>query len=196
MLLGINVQDHRAPDHAVESLFVERWSPRLMSGEAVEAATLNRVLEAARWAPSAFNAQPWHFVYAHRATPSWSVLFDLLVEANQGWCADAGVLMVLFSRHLTERNGKPAPTHAFDAGAAWQNLALQGAQLGMVVHGMAGFDHDAAPSAVGAPEAFTPQAMIALGWPGDLASVDDERRARELPSDRKPVESIASEGRF
>lgn len=196
MLFGIDASRYRQTAHDIEPIFAERWSPRHMSGEPVSAELLMRLVEAARWAPSAFNAQPWHFVYAYRDTPHWQGLFDLLVEGNQRWCANAGALLIVFSRHLAEHNGKPAPTHAFDAGAAWQNLALQGVRLGLVVHGMAGFDKSAAPAAVGAPEAFTPQAMIAVGWPGNLDDLDDKGRDGEKPNDRKPVESISSEGRF
>lgn len=196
MYHGIDAIARRQPEHDVEDLFVERWSPRAMSGAVLEQATLERLFEAARWAPSAFNAQPWRFVYAHREGAHWAGFMDLLVPGNQSWCVRAAVLMVLLSRHIGEHNGKPAPTHALDCGAAWQNLALQGTRLGLVVHGMAGFDRERAHALVGAPEVYTVQAMIAIGWPGDLALLDEGQREREQPSGRKPVASIACEGRL
>jgi nitroreductase len=196
MLLGINVLDHRTPENAVEALFVERWSPRTMNGESVDAATLARLFEAARWAPSAFNEQPWRFVYAHRDTEHWDVLFGLLVEANQRWCAGAGTLMLLLARDTFARNDKPNGTFAFDSGTAWQNLALQGTQLGLVTHGMAGFDRTRAAAAVGAPDGYVPQAMIAVGWPVSGEDLTDEQKQKEVPSDRKTVAEIATEGQF
>ena len=194
MYYGIDVLDHRTPENVVGPLFVERWSPRTLNGESVDQPTLNRLFEAARWAPSAFNEQPWTFVYAHRDTAHFDKLFDLLVEFNQKWCAKAGALAILFAKETFARNDKPNRTAGFDSGAAWQNLALQGAQLGLVTHAMAGFDYDKAAQVANAPEGVTAQAMIAIGWPA--AELDEEQKAKEAPSGRKPVDEIALEGGF
>ena len=113
MYYGIDVLDHRTPENAVEPLFVERWSPRTLNGESGPP-TLNRLFEAARWVPSAFNEQPWTFVYAHRDTAHFDKLFDLLVEGNQKWCANAGVLVILFAKGTFTRNDKPNGTAVFD----------------------------------------------------------------------------------
>ena len=152
------------------------------------------MFEAARWAPSAFNEQPWTFVYAHRDTAHFDKLFDLLVEGNQKWCANAGVLVILFAKGTFTRNDKPNGTAVFDSGAAWQNLALQGTRLGLVTHAMAGFDYDKAAQVANAPEGVTAQAMIAIGWPA--AELDEERKAKEVPPGRKSVAEIALEGGF
>jgi len=187
---------HREADHPIEPLFLRRWSPRAMSGEPVAATELMRLFEAARWAPSTYNEQEWRFLYAPRDGDDWETFFGLLVEANQVWCGRAGVLVVVLSHDVFERNGKPNPVHTFDAGAAFENLALQGAAMGLVVHGMAGFDRDAAREALDVPDDYSVEAMIAIGHPGDPAELPEALRERETPTDRKPVDRIAREGRF
>jgi nitroreductase len=196
MINNIDVREFRDVDHDIESIFPERWSPRAMSGEALDPACLMQLFEAARWAPSAFNAQPWRFIYALQGTPHWDVQFDLLVDGNKSWCTRAGALIMVFSRRLLESNGKPMGTHAFDTGAAWQNLALQGARMGLVVHGMAGFDWGRASAAVNAPPEFSVQAMIAVGKPGAMDELSDSQREREQPSPRKTVAELSFEGSF
>jgi nitroreductase len=125
----------RQAEHPIESLFVDRWSPRAMSGEAVSTADLMTLFEAARWAPSAGNTHPWRILYAHRDTEHWPVFFDLLVERNQKWCRNAAALLVFVSRTTNEETGKPLRTHSYDTGAAWENLALQGTRAGRAWHG-------------------------------------------------------------
>lgn len=177
-------------------MIVERWSPRAMSGEPLDDATLKRLFEAARWAPSSFNGQPWRFLYAHRDTPAWPKFFDCLVEFNQQWCKNAAALICVVSRNNFEHNDKPNPCKTFDCGAAWQNLALQGCKLGLVVHGMAGFDKDKARQAFNVPDAFTVEAMIAVGRPGEVSVLPEDLQSSEQPSTRKTVSEIAFEGGF
>lgn len=186
----------RTPDHAIESIFIRRWSPRAMSGKPLAEAELMRLFEAARWAPSTYNEQEWRFLYAHRDTQHWAKFFGLLAEPNQAWCGAASVLVVVLSHKVFERNGKPNPVHTFDSGAAFENLALQGSEMGLVVHGMAGFDQDKARVELAVPEDFDVEAMIALGHPGDPADLPEEIREREQPSQRKPVREIICEGPF
>ncbi len=186
----------RQAEHPIESLFLKRWSPRAMTGEALAAQDLHRLLEAARWAPSTYNEQEWRFLYAHRDTPNWPIFFELLMEANQTWCAHAGVLCVVISHKVFERNGKPNPVHTFDSGAAFENFALQGAAMKLVVHGMAGFNRAKARADLNVPEDYEVEAMIAVGHPGDVDSLPEELREREMPSDRKPIAEISCEGLF
>jgi nitroreductase len=188
--------EHRRPDHPIETLFLARWSPRAMSGEPISDAELLRLLEAARWAPSTYNEQEWRFLYARRDTAHWPAFFGLLAEANQVWCGRAAVLMVVLSHNVFARNGKPNPVHTFDAGAAFENLALQGAAMGLVVHGMAGFDRDRARATLGVPEDYDVEAMVAVGRPGDPDELPPELRGREVPSGRRPIAEIAREGPF
>ena len=186
----------RTPDYPIEPIFLDRWSPRAMSGEPLDEAELMRLFEAARWAPSTYNEQEWRFLYARRDTPHWPAFFALLMEANQVWCAKAAVLMVVLSHKVFTRDGKPNPVHTFDAGASFENLALQGATMGLVVHGMAGFDRGKARATLGVPEDYDVEAMVAVGHPGDPAQLPSALQARETPSGRKPVREFIGEGPF
>jgi nitroreductase len=186
----------RRPDHPIEPLFVRRWSPRAMSGAPLPQDRLLRLFEAARWAPSSYNEQEWRFRYAHRGTAHWPLFFGLLAEANQVWCKDAAVLVVVAAKTTFTRNGSPNPVHAFDAGAAFENLCLQAAAMGLVAHGMAGFDRERARTELRMPADVAPQAMIAIGHPGSVASLPEKLRAIETPSGRKKVAEFAGEGPF
>jgi nitroreductase len=189
-------REHRAADHPIEPLFLDRWSPRAMSGEPIDDRELLRLFEAARWAPSTYNEQEWRFLYARRDSAHWPAFFGLLMEANQVWCARAAVLMVVVSHKVFSRNGNPNPVHTFDAGAAFENLALQGTAMGLVVHGMAGFDRGRARATLRVPDDYDVGAMVAVGRPGDPAELPEALRQREVPSGRKPVAEIAREGPF
>lgn len=186
---------HRVADHEIDPRFVERWSPRAMNGEPMSEADLLRLFEAARWAPSSANLQPWRFLYARAGTPHFERFHGLLVEANKPWTAHAGALIVVLSKTAFD-NGRPARTHSFDTGAAWMCVALQGASMGLVVHGMGGFDVDRARTELGAPDGFAVEAMIAVGHPGKIEHLSEKDRAREAPSGRKPVSELVFEGRF
>lgn len=191
-----SVADTRKPAYPIEPLIFQRWSPRAMSGEAIGERELMTLFEAARWAPSSYNGQPWRFLYARRGTAAWATFFGLLDEFNQRWAKAAGVLMVVVSRTSFEWDGNPARTHSFDTGAAWQNLALQGAKMGLVVHGMEGFDYEKARQALNVPDEFSVEAMVAVGRPGPIEVLDAEQRDMESPSDRRPISEIALEGGF
>jgi len=184
----------RKAEYPVEKIFLSRWSPRAMSGEPLSDKELMTLFEAARWAPSTYNEQEWQFLYARRDGQYWQTFFDLLVEANQVWCRSAAVLVVVLSHKVFTRNGQPNPVHTFDAGAAFENLALQGTAMGLVVHGMAGFDREKARQTLGVPDDYAVEAMIAIGRPGDPADLPADLRERELPSGRKPISEIAHEG--
>ena len=158
-----NIDQFRKPEHVINSIFVNRWSPRAMSGEELSDEELMPLFEAARWAPSSYNEQPWRFIIGKKNTPSWDTLFDLLVEPNQAWAKNAAVLVVVISKKTLSRNEKPNKVHSFDAGAAWENLALQGAHDGIVVHGMGGFDYDKAQQVLAIPDDYQVEAMIAIG---------------------------------
>ncbi|MDO8631181.1 MAG: nitroreductase family protein [Phycisphaerales bacterium] len=191
-----NARDHRKADYPIDPIFIDRWSPRAMSGEPITDRELMTLFEAARWAPSTYNEQEWRFLYAGRTGPHWSTFMDILVEANRVWCGRAAVLVVVLSHKVFSRNGKLNPVHTFDTGAAFENLALQGARMGLVVHGMAGFDPDKARKNLKIPDDYSVEAMIAVGRPGDPNELPPELREREVPTDRKPVGEIAREGTF
>ena len=192
----LDIDQYRRTEYKIDPVFYQRWSLRAMSGEPFLDGELESLFEAARWAPSCFNEQPWRFLYARRDSQHWARFYDLLVEGNQRWAKNAALLVVVVSCETFERNGEPAPTHSYDAGAAWQNLALQGSLSGLVVHGMAGFDYQAARSQLGVPAGYRVEAMIAIGKPGRREDLDERLRDRELPSDRKPVREFTFEGGF
>ena len=185
----------RVPDHEIDPLFIRRWSPRAMSGEPMSEADLMRLFEAARWAPSSNNGQPWRFIYARAGTPHFERLFSLLGDRNKAWCVRAGALIVAVS-HNTFDDGRTARTHSFDTGAAWMSLALQGSFMGLVVHGMEGFNYDRARTELGVPDDYTVEAMVAVGHPGRVEDLDERSRARESPNGRRPVQALIFEGRF
>lgn len=187
---------HRKADFPIDDLFLRRWSPRSMSGEPLTEQELLTLFEAARWAPSSFNEQEWRFLYARRQTEHWSLFFDLLSEGNQVWCQRAAVLGLVLSHKVFTRNGKPNPVHAFDTGAAFQNLALQGTLLGLVIHAMSGYDRGRARAQLQVPDAFELEAMFAIGRPGSPNDLPAEVAAREIPSGRKPVREFICEGKF
>src|SRR4029079_18736020 len=151
-------------------------------------AALLTVLEAARWAPSAFNVQPWRLLYAKRESADWERVVGLLMPFNQVWGRNASVLAYILSDTLFEgRDGEPVPsrTHSFDAGAAWATLALQATALGYHTHGMAGVEWDEVRTELGVPERFRVEAGLAIGRIGSPDTLDEKLRAREVPSGRR-----------
>lgn len=187
---------NRKADHPIQALILNRWSPRAMSGEKVSDSELMSLFEAARWAPSSYNAQPWRFLYAKRETSHWPKFFNLLIEFNQGWCAKGAVLGVIVSRKTFEKNNKPSPSHSLDAGAAWENLALEGSARGLVVHGMEGFDYAKARHDLKVPQEFEVLAMFVVGKKAPKETLSPELQEREFPSDRKKLSEIILEGGF
>jgi nitroreductase len=190
----------RLAHHPVDPLFLERWSPRAFDGSEIPDADLMTMFEAARWAPSAFNSQPWRFLYARRGDADWELFLSLLIPWNQGWAHSASVLIYILSDKTpgVDKAGEPAPSHShsFDAGAAWACLALQATRLGYHAHGMSGIQLDLARAELKVPERFRIEAAAVVGRVGDPAMLDEKLRAREAPSGRKSVEEFASRGVF
>lgn len=186
----------RQADYQIDPVFLNRWSPRAMSGDEISQDELLSLFEAGRWAPSSYNNQPWRFIYARKNTPAWNLFLDFLVEQNRVWAKNAAALIVFISKTTFDYNGQPSITHTFDAGAAWENLALQGSINGLVVHGMQGFDYERAKKALEIPDGYTVEAMAAVGRPGKLEDLPDKLREKEFPSGRKKLSEIAFEGKF
>jgi nitroreductase len=186
----------RTADHPIDNLFLDRWSPRAMTGEAIPQEELMVLFEAARWAPSSYNNQPWRILFARRDSEHWQMFLDLLVEGNRAWARNAAALVVFISQTTLGSDGAPSVTHSFDTGAAWENLALQGHLKGLVVHGMQGFDYEAARTKLGIPEGFALEAMVAIGIPAGPEVLTAEQQQRETPSDRRKLEKTICEGPF
>lgn len=180
----------------IQKLIKERWSPRAMSGASLSKEELLPLFEAARWAPSSYNGQPWRFIYATHKTSHWDVLFNLLVDTNKTWVKQASVLVLILSRKLFAHNGKPCRTHSFDTGAAWENLILEGYARGLVVHGMQGFDYDKARQDLCIPEHYNIEAMIAIGKKGPVEALSPALQEKEHPKERIPLKELISEGVF
>jgi nitroreductase len=191
-----NMQTQRQSGHSIQSYILHRWSPRAFSDEAIVEEELMALFEAARWAPSSYNNQPWRFIYAKRGTPHWDRLFGLMGEFNQSWTHKAAVLIVVISKKTFDFNGKPSSTHRFDTGAAWENLALEASARGLVAHGMEGFDYEKARSELGVPDEYDVEAMIAIGKPGKKEDLPPDLQEREVSSDRRPLSEIVMEGIF
>ncbi len=188
----------RQPDHEIDPLFIERRSPRAFTGEAVPEAELLRMFEAARWAPSAYNSQPWRFLYALRDTPDWQVFFDLIVPGNQKWVKDTGAIVILISNTLMKAGDelKPSWSHSLDAGAASANFQLQAIRQGWHAHGMTGFDRERAVAALSIPDTYRVEAAYGVGRMTDPADLDEERRAKESPTGRRPITDFVFAGPF
>lgn len=189
----------RTPDHTIDPLFHERWSPRAFTGEEISVDTLMGLFEAARWAPSAMNLQPWRFVYARRGTPAFAQFLEALAPANRLWAANASALVAIASHELMALPGKdpvPSASHSFDAGAAWAQLALQAHLWDWSTHAMGGFDQERARKALAVPDAYQIEVFIAIGRQGDASALPDWAKARETPSGRKPLAELVREGSF
>lgn len=180
-------------DVDLHELISDRWSPRAFdANRMVEHEDLVTLLEAARWAPSCFNDQPWRFVVCDkgRGQASWSNLLNALAEKNQLWAKNAPVLILICADSQFQSNGKPNRWGQYDSGAAAISLALQATALGLVTHQMGGFDMDAARQALGVPEQFQPMAVMAVGYPGDINALDGVfREAESSPRQRADLNS-------
>lgn len=192
--LGSEVAGHRQSLHPVTPLFLNRWSPRAYSPKKITEQELGAVLEAAAWAPSSRNDQPWRFVVASNEE-QLALFHSFIAESNLVWCASAPVL-VLIASDTRRDGGDPNGAHAFDAGAAWGQLAIQATILGLATHAIGGFDRTKARTALHVPEHFELHAVIAIGYPGDKDSLPEALRLRETPNQRKPLYELVFEGTF
>src|SRR5688572_11639448 len=176
-------------DHPIIDLLGRRWSPRAFADRPVEPEKLQSIFEAARWAPSSFNAQPWSFIVATKQDPAdFQRMLECLVEGNQTWARSAPVLMVSVATSAFAHNGKPNRHAFYDTGAAVAILTVQATALDLYVHQMAGFIPEKVRAAYNVPETAEPVSAIALGYLGDPGSLpDDLRKREETPGQRKRV---------
>ena len=181
--------DNLAPaDHPIHELIRRRWSPRAFAETPVTEDHLKTLLEAARWAASCFNDQPWSFLVGFKGDATWQGIHHCLVPGNQAWASGAPVLMLSMTHENFVQTGKPNRHAQYDAGQAVANLAIQATALGLLIHQMAGFDAEAARRRFGIPPAQTPMAAIAVGHPGDPDSLPEPLADRErAPRERVPI---------
>ena len=190
----------RTPDHPVDPAFPARWSPRSFTEEPMPEADLLTILEAARWAPSAPNTQPWRFVHARRGSAAFGAITGGLSGANPEWAPNAAAyVVVVAATGMIDPEGNPKPLKwaEYDTGAAGLAILLQAERLGYRGHPMGGFSaahlHDALAIPV---DGYRIMAVIALGRQGAVETLPEKHRAREVPGPRRPLAELAFEGRF
>lgn len=188
--------EFRKAENDVDKIFLNRWSPRAMSGEKVSKKELMTLFDAARWAPSSGNGQPWRFVYVLKESKNWKKFFDLLDDGNKVWTSKAGALIVVISRKTWKEDGSANDCHTLDTGAAWENLALQGSLKGLVIHGMAGFDYANAKEMLKIDDNYKVEMMIAIGKKGKIEDLPEKYRERETPKGRNPLNEFVFEEKF
>jgi nitroreductase len=181
---------------AVHPWFLARWSPRAFADEPVDDEDLRAVFEAARWAPSSYNEQPWRFAVA-RTEADRERFLDAVLEGNRAWAARAPVLAFVLAETTFEHDGEPNAHAEFDAGAAWMSLALQAHERGLATHAMGGIDPERAAEVVDASDDHEVVCAVAIGHRAPAETLPDELAERELPpSDRKPLDDVVHEGGF
>ncbi len=192
-LPGLLVVNGREADAPVDSQFLDRWSPRAFSPEPLDTEMIESLFEAARWAPSAGNEQPWVYLYATSNEDRVQFL-AILDGSNQIWVQHAPMIAFVLAR-LTTARGKHNRTAQFDTGASWVSLALEARRLGLYAHAMAGFDEDKAYEVLRVPnDRYEVMAAIAIGKYGDPSQLDEKNRKREKPSTRKHSSEFAFQG--
>ncbi len=194
--MAINLRNPRSPAVEIDSMFIDRWSPRAFDPTPLAQEQIDSLFEAARWSPSCYNEQPWLFIYAVTAEDRERFLSALL-EGNQAWCRRVPLLIFLLCRRNFTHNGKENRHAPFDAGAAWMSLALQARKLGLYAHAMAGFNRESAYAVLAAPaDQFDIMAAIAVGRRAESEVLPEAVAAKEQPNDRNPQQSMVKEGRF
>jgi len=178
-------------EYKVHRLIERRWSPRAFSERKVTPDALRRLFEAARWAPSSYNEQPWRFIVTPKEDEdAFNRMLTCLVDANRKWAEQAPVLILSVTRLRFDKNDKPNP-HAFhDVGLAMGNLILEATDLGIYVHQMAGFDGEKAKALFDIPAGYEPVAAIALGY------VDEEEADTDKERKRRPFDEFVFKGKF
>jgi nitroreductase len=188
----VNRLKHAPAVDGVLSVFHQRWSPRAFADRAVEPEKLVKAFEAARWAASSFNEQPWRYLVGLRSDSTYRKIFESLSAFNHGWAGSAPVLILGAANTRFSHNGSENGSAVYDLGAASSYLTLEAAALGLATHQMAGYNREAARAAFGIPEEYALGAVIALGYQGDPATISHEQMlAQEVaPRERRPLKDF------
>lgn len=190
---------HASPDHPIHDLHAKRFSPYVYDPRPVEREKLLACLEAVRWAPSSFNEQPWSLIIAVREDKAeFQTMLDCLMEANQAWAKNAGVLMITVAAETFSKNNKPNRVCDHDVGLAIANLTVQATELGLAVHQMAGLNLSKTRQVYGIPETHHPLTAVALGYAGDPDSAENKQHAERDRAERtrKPLSEFVFSGRW
>jgi nitroreductase len=192
------MQKPAANDFPVHQLIRDRWSPRAFADKTIPKDVLRSLFEAARWAPSSNNEQPWAYLIATKEDKeSFDKMLGVLVEFNAGWAKSAAVLALAIAKLTFAQNNAPNRNAQYDTGAASAWLTVEATSQGLAVHQMAGFDPEKARRSFGIPEGWEPLAVIAIGYPGDPDSLPSKLKDRELaPRTRKPISEFVMSGQW
>jgi nitroreductase len=192
------MQKPAATDNPINDLISHRWSPRAFAAKSVPADVLRSLFEAARWAPSSSNEQPWVYLVASRDNAEdFAKTTSVLVEFNAGWAKHASVLALAVCRLAFEKNNTPNRNAQYDTGAATALLCVEATARGLFVHQMAGFDPDKARAVFGIPAGWEAIAAVAIGYPGDPNSLPQPLKDREVaPRERKPLSEFVMSGHW
>jgi len=192
-----NKMSNRISSYGADRQFSNRWSPRSFTSDTISEETVMTLLEAAHWAPSSRNLQPWRFVYGLRETIEWEGIVDSLVEKNKEWAQHASALIVIISRKtsLYKDEERENAKHAFDTGAAWMSLALQAEKLGLRVHAMGGFDDEILRKNINLSDTFDIHCVVAVGTQGKKEDLSTDMQSSEESSNRMELSSLASKGK-
>ena len=185
-------------DFPVHELVRERWSPRAFADKPVPQDVLRSIFEAARWAPSSFNEQPWAYIVATKDDKeNFEKMLSVLVDFNVQWAKSAPVLALAVAKLAFANNNAPNRNAQYDTGAATALLSVEATARGLAVHQMAGFDAEKARQAFGIPKGWEPIAALAIGYPGDPASLPAPLKDREMaPRTRKPIAEFVMSGQW
>ncbi|WP_405079239.1 nitroreductase family protein [Paenibacillus chitinolyticus] len=189
-----DVQNERHAAYDINPIFLNRWSSRAFLEKEISSEILMSLFEAARWAPSASNLQPWRYIVA-RTEEEKRVFAEFISASNKTWCLKAPVLALILS-HTPSPAGGVNGSHAFDAGASWSYLALEAVRQGLISHAMAGFDRESARGLLAVPDDYDIHAVVAIGYHGDAESLSEQHLQREQPSGRRELKETLFAGRF
>lgn len=192
-IVNPKVEPFRQRTYGIDPVFLNRWSPRSFLEKAVPEDVLLSIFEAARWAPSAFNIQPWRFIVA-RTKEDREKFYSFISEFNRNWCEKAPVLALIVSEKTNDKGNNIS--HSFDAGTAWGYLSLEATNKGLITHPMTGFDFEHAREVLNVPEQYSIEALIAIGYQGEKNVLPEPLQEREQPSPRRPVKESLFEGTF
>jgi nitroreductase len=188
---------NRLAEFPCDPEFLTRISSRAFDEhKPLDKSTLMSCFEAARWAPSSYNNQPWRYVYAYRGSKSYELIGNTLVDFNKLWALKASVLVVVISRTLFSHNNKPSSTASLDTGASYMSFSLEAHKRGLMTHAMEGFNHDELRQALHIPEIFKVECLLAVGHPGNIESLSAELKEKESPTQRRSLKEMVFEDHF
>ena len=190
------MKNSRNQEFPIDSIFINRRSSRAIADQPVTHEELMSLFEAARWAPSSLNAQPWRFVYAQKNMAQWKDFFNLMDASNKVWAQQADTMVIVVAHLTSGYNGSRARTALYDVGAACQNLALQGSISGLVVRAIGGFDYEKANALLKLSQDYEVVVMFVIGKPGAIKDLPEKLQIKEEYSTRRALKDFVFKGEF